>query len=196
MNKLCIKHGLYGFTLLEMLIVIVIFSLIGLAIYGTLSNGIRIWQRVNQAVAQEDINIFFERFAGELRDCFEFSTIKLQGKEDEIIFATMVTTPGSGTGVGQVIYQYDKNAGGIIQEKRDYSQIYKGKSGFRRELLTGVDYLKFSYYFYDEDEKEYLWQQEWQEDGLPKAVRIELGFNKDDQDEKIIRTIDIPACLP
>jgi prepilin-type N-terminal cleavage/methylation domain-containing protein len=187
-----------GFTLIEMLIVLVMLSLIGLAIFTTLSSGIRIWQRLNQRVGQEDVNIFFERIASELRNTFEFDTIKFQGEEDRVTFVTFVTTPGSiqaqETGIGEVSYFYDKPNRQLNKQVRNYSQIYKGDSGTKKELLKGIDSLTFSYYFYDQKIKEYFWQEGSQEGNLPKAVRIELEFNNGQQIRKIIRTIDLPVA--
>jgi prepilin-type N-terminal cleavage/methylation domain-containing protein len=187
-----------AFTLVELLIVLAMISIIGLAIFTTLSNGIRIWQRLNLTVAQEDINIFFERIARELRNTFEFSTIKFQGDCDRIAFATFVVTPGSsqpqGTDIGQVSYYYDKMNRQLVKENRNYSQLYKGDTGIRQELLKDIDYLRFSYYFYDEQAREYLWLETWQEDYLPLAVRIELEFDNEQQPNRIIRSINLPLA--
>ena len=195
----------WGFTLIEMLIVLAMFSLIGLAIFTTLSNGVRIWQRLNQTIAQEDVNIFFERFARELRNTFEFDTIKFQGQADKVVFASLVTTPGSSQGqrqrqehememgIGQLTYSYDKTTGQLIREKRDYSQIYTGDDGSQRELLKDIDSLKFIYYLYDEKKKDYVWQEEYLSEGLPLALRIELEFNDEQKSKSIIRTIEIPV---
>ena len=187
-----------GFTLIEMLIVLAMLSLIGLAIFATLSNGIRIWQRLNQAVGQEDINILFDRIARELRNTFEFSTIKFQGEEDKVAFATFITTPGSyqpqETGIGQAIYYYNKTSRQLTREKRNYTQIFKGEGGTKEELLKDIDSLKLSYYFHDEERREYLWQEAWHREGLPLAVRIELELHNGSQNKKITQTINIPIA--
>jgi hypothetical protein len=184
-----------------MLIVLAMFSLIGLAIVATLSNGIKIWQRLNQANRHEDINIFFDRFAKELRNTFRFTTIKFRGEEDKIDFAAFVTTPGSSraqeSGIGEVSYSYDKKKKQLSRQARNYSQIYKGETGRGEVLFEDVESARFNYYFYDDQEKEYVWLEDWQiEEALPLAVRIELEFENGQQNEKIIRTVDIPISQP
>ena len=186
-----------GFTLIEMLIVLAMFSLIGLAVVATLSNGIKIWQRLNQVNKQEDINIFFEKFTSELRNTFRFNTIKFQGQKEKISFATFVTTPGSRqaqlTGIGEVTYSYDKKKKQLSKQVRNYSQIYKDEAGKNGVLFENVESVRFDYYFYNSEEKEYIWLEDWQiEEALPLAVRIELEFENGRQSEKITRTIDIP----
>jgi prepilin-type N-terminal cleavage/methylation domain-containing protein len=187
-----------GFTFIEMIIVLAMLSVVGLAIVTTLGNGIKIWQQLNLAVAKEDINIFFERIARELRNTYEFSTISFYGQMHEVSFPAFVVTLGSSlpqeTGIGRIVYSYDKTTGELTREKRNYSQIYKGKSGSRQRLLNDIGSLNFSYYFYDQKQKEYMWLEEWQQAGLPLAVRIELEFNNGYQSERIIRTIGIPIA--
>ncbi|MFC1658533.1 prepilin-type N-terminal cleavage/methylation domain-containing protein [Candidatus Omnitrophota bacterium] len=190
------RNNFKAFTLIELLIVLTMVSIIGLAIFVTLSNGIDIWQRLNQAQAQDDINIFFERFARELRNTFAFSTINFSGGIDSVSFATFVVTPGSSlpqeTGIGRKAYRFDKAGRKLIKEEMNFSQVSSGASGSAQELLTEIDFLQFSYYFYDQQSQEYLWLQEWQEDSLPLAVRIELEFYNGKHQQRIIRSIDIP----
>ncbi|MFH1339460.1 MAG: type II secretion system protein GspJ [Candidatus Omnitrophota bacterium] len=186
-----------AFTLIEMLIVLAMFSLIGLAVVSTLSSGIKIWQRLTRAERQEDINIFFDRFAKELRNTFKFTAIKFRGEKDRIAFAAFVTTPGSSlaqeSGIGEVDYSYGKSGRELSKQVRNYSQIYEGGSGSSRVLFTEVESVKFEYYFYDDKEKEYFWLEEWGlQDEPPLAVRVQLEFRNGQQSEKVTRTIDIP----
>lgn len=185
-----------GFTLIEMLVALAMFSLIGLAVVTTLGNGIKIWQRLNIATRQEDINIFFDRFTREFQNTFKFNTIEFQGEKHRIGFATFVTTPGSSlpqeTGIGEVAYSFDKTKRQLSKEVRNYSQMYEDKSGRSQILFKDVESMKFDYYFYDDKEKEYIWSEEWElREALPLAVRIELEFENGRQSERIARTIDI-----
>ena len=131
-----------AFTLIEMLVVVVMFSLVALAVASTLNNGIKIWQRLNQKTGQEDINIFFERIAWELRNSFEFDTIGFQGSKDRVNFAALVSTPGSikaqETGIGEITYFYDSAKKRLNRQIRSYSQIYKGNIGTEQDLLKDL----------------------------------------------------------
>jgi hypothetical protein len=174
------------------------FSIIGLAIFTTLNNGIKIWQRLNQTVGQEDINIFFERIARELRNTFAFNTIRFSGENHQIAFATFLTAPGVSqpqqSGIGQVVYYYDRANKQLIKEQRNYSQLYKGDSGAKQELLKQINSLEFSYYYYDQESREYLWLPVWQDDYVPQAVRIKLEFDDGKQLKNITRSIDLPLA--
>ena len=193
------KYFRTGFTLIEMLVVLIIFSTIGLALFSTFSSGINIWQRLTQATDYDDVNIFLERLARELRNTFDFTAVKFQGEEEKICFAAFVILPSAKPGeqpdfsIGQVTYEYDNLAKQIVREEKSLSQIFQEHSGQIRELSAGIHSLEFIYYHYDLEQGEYIWISEWGKEGLPLAVRIELEFGDEGQSEKITRTIDIPV---
>ncbi len=194
---LILRRNKYSFTFIEMLIVLVIFSIIGLVVFTSLSNGINIWQRLNIMSKQEDVNIFFERFISELRNTFEFNAIRFLGEKDKISFACLVPIrsidKGQGLSVGQVVYRYDKRTRSLIREDKNYSQIYSGGDGYETTLLDDVLSLKLSYYFFDDLAREYFWQEEWQAEDFPLAVRIELEFGNKRVKERAIRTVSLPV---
>jgi len=183
-----------------MLVVLSMFALIGLTLFSTLNNGIKIWQRLNQTVKQEDVNLFFDRFSTELRNSFKFKTIEFRGNKEQINFPTLAASSLQGSmvirGISEVSYSFDKADQELSKELRTYSQIYKGESGSNQKVLKDIDSLKFTYYYYDEDIEEYAWLEDWQSQNLPLAVRIELGFYIDADEyelQTITRTIDIPV---
>ncbi len=190
--------GRTGFTLVEMLIVTMIFSVVGLALFTTLNSGITIWQRLNQAGAEEDVSLVFERIARDLRNAFKFESIDFQGSKDKIVSGGLVIVDRLSktltTTVGQVIYYYDSSSQELKREEKNYSQIYKERDGAKTILLKGVNDLTFTYYSINEEDGMPAWEPEWKNEGLPLAVRIELEFLNDDTDEtqKFVKTVDIP----
>jgi len=183
-----------GFTLIEMLIVTAMLSVISLAVYATFNNGIKIWQKINQEMPAEDMNIFFEKFTADLRNSLKIGNVAFSGKEDEFEFATLVNSQRLGEAtVGKVKYNYDYNNEKILREQMDYSAIYESGSGISRPSLGNVKSLKFSYYIYDSVKQEYLWQDEWKETSLPLAIRIELELKNNDRTDKFTKTVSIPV---
>jgi len=193
-----------GFTLIELLIVTALLAVISLAIYATFNSGVKIWQRVNKQIPEEDLDIFLEKFALDLRNSFKFNGFNFLGEEKRFEFPTLVNSPGMNKKtVGKVIYLYDSESNIIKRNLLDFSQIYNGEEGTTQELLKNVKSLKFRYYLYDKEKKEYLWQDEWlkedlprpseQERGLPLAVRIELEFGNGTEIKKFTKTVNIPV---
>ncbi len=188
------KKNKHGFTLIELLIVTALLAVVSLGIYATFNNGIRIWQRINEQAPQEDLNIFLEKFVLELRNTFKFSGFNFLGKENRLEFITFVNSPRMHKNtVGKVIYFYDPESKIINRSSLDFSQIYDNSQGVNQQLVKNVEALRFQYYFYDKEEKEYFWLDEWLKETLPLAVRIELSFVDRGQDSGLVRTISIPV---
>ena len=188
------KNKRYGFTLIELLIASAILCIISLAIYATFNNGIKIWQKINRDIPEENLDIFFERFSSDLRNTFRFTDIDFSGEEYRVGFPTLINSPRlNKRSVGQVVYFYDPATEVVNREERDFSQVYSGESGVVKQSLKNVESLKFQYYFYHSEEKEYTWQDEWLEEARPLAVRIELEFDNGTQVVKFTKTVGIPV---
>ena len=190
-----LKKNKPGITLIELLIVTVLLCVISFTLYATFSNGIKIWQRVNQEILEEDIDIFFEKFSTDLRKSFNFTSIHFSGDEEKIEFATVVESQRlKHRSVGKVIYFYDSSLKAIGRKQLDFSQISDNdERDMVVQLLKDVVSLKFQYYLYDNQSKEYLWQDKWEREKLPLAVRIELELGNVGQINKITRTVAIPV---
>lgn len=183
-----------GFTLIELLIVTVLLAVVSLAIYATFNNGIRIWQKVNEQVLQEDLDVFFEEFTLDLKNAFKFSPFNFLGEEDRFEFITLVNSQKMHKNtVGKVSYFYDPQSKTITKTSWDFNQIYEGSSGMTQQLARNVGALKFQYYFYDEGTKEYLWFDQWSKEGLPLAVRVELSLGEGAQSDGFVKTTSIPV---
>jgi len=183
-----------GFTLIEIIITSAMLALISLVIYTTFSNGAKIWQRLHQDIAEEDLNIFLDKFARDLRNSFKFSTINFLGQEERLEFTTLVYSPTlNKTSAGKIIYFYEPEQETLSRQQLDYSQIYSGEESFSKQALKNIKSLKFQYYLYDPQKKEYLWQQDWAKENLPLAVRLEFEFDNGYQINKFARTVSIPV---
>ncbi|MCM8796060.1 MAG: prepilin-type N-terminal cleavage/methylation domain-containing protein [Candidatus Omnitrophica bacterium] len=186
---------LAAFTLIEMLIVSAILSVVGLAIYATLNNGIKIWQKVNTPLPEEDLNIFFDRFSLELRNSFKFTGINFSGTKEMLEFPTLVNSLRlQKRTVGKVIYIYEPQNQILNRYQLDFAGVYMGETNLTfRQSLRNIKSLRFQYYFYDKDKKEYLWQDEWLKEDLPLAVRLELEFDNGKESKKFTKTVNIPT---
>lgn len=188
------KQNRAGVTFIELLIVSAMLSVLSLAVYATFNNGIKAWQKINQELPEQNINIFFDKFTSDLKNCFGFSNIGFLGSENKIEFARVVPSPRLNTAtVGKIGYSYDSNGGILTREQSDYPQIYNAEKGTIRKVLGNVKSLKFSYYFYDAEKQDYLWRQEWINQKMPLAARVELEVEYDNQISRFTRTVTIPV---
>ena len=183
----------YGFTLIELLIVIVIISIIASAIYATLSNGIRIWQRINQKTSGEDLAFFLDRFASDIRNCRKFTGINLTGELQEVAFASLVNSSRLGfRSIGEIRYVYNSEEGQLNRQALDFSHIANSQEGVHSCVLKNIRAFSFKYYLYDDKEKNYFWAEDFNQEGVPLALQLELEFT--DDAKKIIRTYDLPIA--
>ena len=196
----CALRNRKSFTFVEILIVTTLIGAVSLAIYSSLSQGIKVWQRVTGVILEEDINIFFEKFSRDLRNSIEFNKIKFIGEKDRLTFATLVAStskqPGLNLNVGEVTYSFDKAEQSLMRVQKNISQIYEEQDVAKDALLSTVGSLNFQYYFYDVQEEKYLWQEGWMEGHLPRAVKIEFEFNPGDSARQFVRIVRIPMGKP
>lgn len=184
-----------AFTLIEMLIVTVILSVVAMTTFAILSNGLRIWQTANQPLPEEDLNIFFDKFSLDLRNTFKFTGIIFSGTMEKAEFPTLVNSLRlQKRTVGKLIYEYEPQNKILNRYQLDFADVYNEESNEDpQQSLSNVETLKFQYYFYDDQKKEYLWQDEWSKEGLPLALRVELEFNNGTEIKKFIKTVGIPT---
>ncbi len=181
-----------GVTFVELLIVSAMLSVLSFAVYATFNNGIKVWQKINRDLPEQGINIFFDKFTSDLKNCFSFSNIVFLGSENKIEFAGLVSSPRLNiTTVGRIGYSYNSDSGILAREQSDYSQIYNAEKGTIRKMLGNVKSLRFSYYFYDAEKQDYVWKQEWLSQKMPLAARVELEVEYDNQISRFTRTVTI-----
>jgi prepilin-type N-terminal cleavage/methylation domain-containing protein len=187
------RRILRGFTLIEILIVTMMMSVVSLAIFSAFNNGIKIWQRLNRQLPQEDINIFFDKFTSDLRNCVKLKNISFTGKADTLEFASIVLSARmEQASVGKIVYRYDRSAGALRRDQFDYSAVFTEEKNAYAGGLEHIRSLRFLYYNLDDEKKEYIWQEEWLQDALPKAVRMEIEFLRGEEVLYLTRTVNIP----
>lgn len=196
-----------GFTFVELLITSTLIAFLGLAIYSAFRNGILIWQRAQQkGVNQEEIIIFTERLAKELRNSFPFSGIGFKGEKETISFphllAEIYSAPETGEKFlvqkpGRITYFWDNTKETLNRSQENYSEVFQhNPDPPYREMVKGVKEIIMTYYQFDKEEESFEWLEKWDEtEQVPCAVRIEIRFNEGDYEQTIARTIFIPASF-
>jgi prepilin-type N-terminal cleavage/methylation domain-containing protein len=183
-----------GFTLIELLIVCVILPVLSLAIYSSLSSGLRIWKRVNVPVSDEETALFFERLGVELRSAIVLKDAGFQGFDYKFEFPCVVPSARMRKRtVGRIAYVFDPSTASIGRSAVDYSGMFTGSTPVPVPVVGHVQQSKFSFYRYDPDEKRFVWVDNWVFPGLPLAVRVELQRESGGEPDTIVRTFSLPA---
>jgi prepilin-type N-terminal cleavage/methylation domain-containing protein len=187
------KKNSRGMTLIELLVVTSIVIVILFAAYAFLNSGIKIWQRVNRSIPEEDVNIFFEKFTHDVRNMVKFSNIPFVGTADHCEWATLVVSSNlRKTSIGKLVYSFDPQDKIIKRMQSDYSQIFTQEKKIINQVLPHLKSMKFKYYIRYKEATNRLWLEECPSGVLPLAVRIELEFNDGTNNKVYGRTVALP----
>lgn len=174
-----------GITLIELLVAITIFSVVGVAVGSIFASGIKVWRRAEGLnIRQRKALLGLEKVAQELRSSLDFPDIGFSGEKDWLSFPLLVDQD-----IAKVTYVFDSQQGVIFREENAFRDILDEKEGERKGFLPSVSGLSLSYWFFDGDEEEYRWRDSWsEEEGIPLAIKIELMHG----DETFTETVSIP----
>jgi len=198
------KAASRGFTLIELMITAGMFLVVGLAVYFSLSNGVKVYKRVHVAAPQEDIYIFFDKITADLSNCLYHSRIKFVGERDSIQFATLVDLQIQDSGaqktLGRISYTLDSYNEILLRRQDSYSQVYEDDEGPSKKMADSVKSFELSYYCWDQVNLQYEWKGTWGVDMdeeattiLPLAVRIVVVFGDSSNPSRLTRTITLYA---
>ncbi len=188
---------LTGFTLVELLLAIGIFSIIALIVYSTFSMGINTWRKMDGLLERyQEVRLVMERMAVELRSCVDMHVegfgnpeekYDFYGEEDRLIFYTARRKEG---GVKRVIYQksrdeeFEADVFRLERREEDFSPLLpreKVPGDLILELLKNVEF-RYLRLVKEGNAVRREWQDVWKEDApdipaLPPQVRIKIIFN-------------------
>ncbi|MCK4993799.1 MAG: hypothetical protein KAS13_01965 [Candidatus Omnitrophica bacterium] len=193
-----------GLTFIELLLATIMLSVLSIALYGMLSNGIIIWQKVNQQTPQIDINLFTKKLEIELRNCVYFKKIPFLGHENMFSFPALVNVPvdegGFSKGIGKVTYSFNAQEKTIDRNYIDYKFFNSLKSPIPRLLVSDVQELHFAYYFFSQDKQQFFWVDSWPPPDVkelisdyPQAIRITMAIDMGRTTQTRTKTINIPT---
>jgi len=192
----------HAFTLFELLLVVSLLSITGLAIYNAISNGLRVWEYSQRFSAEEDVAIFFERLTEDLRNTYSYSLIPFDGKPDKLVIPTVIRAPidtgkkkdrgntdmAEQMGAAQYFLQSGKKT--IFRRQGVYGQALKQKFSEGRALAAPVARLQFSYIFYDKGKQKI---EKTSKGKIPASVMVDVEFVEvTGQPRRIKRIIHIP----
>ena len=131
---------------------------------------------------EEDIAIGFDKISQDLRNSFDHSLIKFEGKEHTLSFATIVRTLADPAysveteyifQIGRVEYEFNSSTGTLSRRQANYGQAMANDFDPSRVMLHPVSNVKFSYYL-PQDDKVVIKHSTI--DKWPVGVLVEIKF--------------------
>lgn len=193
-----------GLTLIEILLVVSLLSVVSLAVFHSISQGIRVWGRARQYTHEEDAAIFFEKIGQDIRNSFNYSKLSFNGTSHGVSLPTIVKTPvdpKNTTGnpafieqIGLAEYFWIPEESCLYRRQANYSQALGEKFAKRVELIRPVQSLRF-FYIYQEDGK-LIEKNEIGDNGPPDAIRVELQLKQNNGKDKLLsRLFEFPRRI-
>lgn len=171
-----------AFTLIELLIGIVIFSIIVISIYNVFSVGILSWSKIDSRLCQEESVItLFNIFGKEIRNAINYKKNSFEGRSNNLTFYSIKNILDNDVELNYIsqINYFIEN--GYLKKKEEALKV---NAKLTSELLFKVKEVKFSYF------NGKKWQDIYKDkDMLPLAVSIELVTDKDTYRKIIILPI-------
>jgi len=178
-----------GFTAVELIVAVCIFSMVSYAVYSLLAGGLNAHKRIrNFAGSQIDVLTAFEKMERDLENTFYISGINFSGDGRSVSFA------GSGP-VSKVAYIYDETSGKLSRREQSYACAMSGSAteGITSADLTPLKDLAFRYCRYDKEKQTCEWSDAWVNAVIPLAVEISASFDSGGKTLRIKRIVFIPV---
>jgi len=177
----------------ELLIAVSIFAVVSVAIYSTFNSGLTVLRRVkNIDLVQQSTMLKQERFSRELRQTVILRKPLFSGAKDRLSFGALVNDIPC-----RVTYLFDNPAKALMRNADKLAEIITDKGQVDIELkskpvvfLSKVKEIKFSYLYLDLKKNLYTWAQEWKQDYLPLAVKLEVSTDK----QNYVTTVFLPTA--
>lgn len=185
-----------GFTLVEVLMVAVIFSIIGIGIAASFVSGIKIWRRSqDMARAYSDLILTLEKISRELRQSIDLPNIGYEATVEDLgdAKAQQFSFPALiGDSVTKITYRFDPQEKRLLRGELLLADIIAGKEKekYAERAMLDLEELQINYFYFDKETKNSVWQDFWKkEDGVFQLIKLNGKYNG----EEFTKIILIPA---
>lgn len=190
-------RGRAAFTLVELMIALLITAVALTAVYGMFYGGLRAWRNgTNQSRMSFEVGFLSDVISRDLRNAMDPENEQqpaLLGDHKRVAFFTTSSTGGGKWPLRFATYSYEAGDEATLGRLTVTSVPYAGSMRLvdvqsRDVIAANLEEFRLSYY------KNNRWQDKWQDDGLPEAVRIIARLVTDDRRQR--RKIDLVVDLP
>lgn len=179
----------------------VIFAILSLAIFSSVSLGINVYKRITTSSGgYKDAIIALAKLEKEIANCIEFNGIDFEGGSSYLEFCSIFNTTRSESElvptIGRLRYSFDRENGTILKEKYTFPYSLRKAGEETVVIASGLKRVSFSYFYRNEETEGYEWTDHWPGKGsLPAGVRVELRLEGKEELLEISKTIFLPVAL-
>jgi len=179
-----------GFTFIELLVSMLIFSIVALSIYLSFNVGIRAWRKGEEGYKiRQGARYLLSSISRDMRNAVSTKEIIFSGGAGNVSFCK------ASKGLFKVSYEFNGSENAVYKVVQTYKENASSEPGTRSRLVSGVSGFQLQYSYRNGDKIE--WRDAWQEqeNTLPFAVKVSLTYNPggDAQPVVISQTVLIPT---
>ena len=187
-----------GFTFIEIIISITIFTLIITTVYSVFYLGMKTWQRGEDRKSLKEIRLSLLKIDKELKNSFYFSKIPFKGTDEEMTFPLSAAS-GETEKIYTVTYVVDSDERtglrGLVRKKKIFSESFlEGEPGETEIVFPLMRSIDFEYgYEMPGGSSDFDWLADWDaatQNKFPSGIRV--SFELPDTKEFYAKTIFIP----
>jgi general secretion pathway protein J len=185
------KNSQDGFTLIEVLLALTIFALMGTILYGAFSLGHGAVEKsqksfeTNQKLrAVDELLGSYVRSAFPYRSTPQSAPLLFTGESAELTFVSSFSLAMGGRGMAKVrlFWEGDEKRGGTLRLEEETpvrvqdEEGNEGHEGLRNGMVIREGVKEFRISYLDPQSEEEQWEERWdagERNGLPRAVRLE-----------------------
>ena len=189
------KESLQGFTLIEVLLAIFLWALVGGAVYSLFSQGLKLWKRSSQSGIATDALFYLEKMESDLRNAIPIVNNQFLGEKDSFEFYTLGFNQSFANEkeLIRVRYLFDEASQNIRRYTGNYLKILNEDKNLGLSEGVSASAVRCEYnYHYSDANKNFEWLNKWQEKCLPDAVKVFIEYRDKNQIQNISKVILIP----
>lgn len=176
-----------GFTLVELLVVVLIVGILGAAVSATLAAGIRAWERAATIGREEaDVALAVAVVGRDFANHVPFSEVAFSGSPVDVHLGSMDSTTPGGATPHHVTYFYEPGAAALYRKAWRFRET-EPPDGEGEQLLSHVSSMDFDYSYIDQENGGVTWHSDatntplsirmtFQVDGPERTVRCQREF--------------------
>jgi len=182
-----------------MIVVLVITATLGVVLYTTFAQGIRLWVRSAKDRGEWKVSLLTEKMIGEMRNIFMDPQWAFQGNQGELSFAALSLEGREAKGQTSKVrpvylhYVFDAKKKTINVQRYSFTDLFSSKPVQKpyTVVLDKVRTFELQYYAYDTWEKRYHWKSIWDKKCFPETIKITIEHEQTN-DRKLTRMVDMP----
>jgi general secretion pathway protein J len=182
-----------GFTLVELLIALLLFSLLSVALFGSVRAGTAAWSRATSRADESDHSLHAQDLLRHLienayplylLDNANSGHVDFAGSASSLSFLSVAPMALGNGGRSRVNLAVERHGDGVdllIESKPELAIVSNEAEKARKPLLTGASAVAFSYFGKTPADRSAVWRNDWANRAeLPRLIRVEAHFQAND----------------